>query len=58
MQFNNGASVEDPNQPDWLKKKSLREIEMIRETKKNDIIHRVLGDGSGANVKTLAVTPG
>jgi hypothetical protein len=36
----------------------LREIEVIRETKKNDLIHRVLGDGSGANVKTIAVTPG
>lgn len=53
-----GASIEDPSQPEWLKKKSLREIEMIRETKKNDIVHKVLGDGSNANVKTLAVTPG
>ena len=58
MQFNVGGSIEDSSQPDWLKKKSLREIEVIRETKKNDIIHRVLGDGSGANVKTMAITPG
>ena len=29
------TSVEDPSQPDWAKFKSLREIEMIRETKKD-----------------------
>jgi hypothetical protein len=58
MQFNGGGSIEDSSQPEWLKKKSLREIEVIRETKKNDIIHRVLRDGSGGNVKTMAVTPG
>ena len=29
------VSVEDPSQPDWAKFKSLREIEMIRETKKD-----------------------
>jgi len=32
------ASVEDPSQPDWMKVKSLREIETIRESKKRDII--------------------
>ena len=32
------ASVEDPSLPDWMKVKSLREIETIRETKKRDII--------------------
>lgn len=60
MQLHGNISVEDPNQPEWLKKKSLREIEIIRETKKQDIVSQVLGEsGSGMNnVKTLAVTPG
>lgn len=40
----NHTSIEDPNQPDWAKYKSLREIEMIRETKKEGIISRVLND--------------
>jgi hypothetical protein len=38
------ASVEDPSQPDWAKFKSLREIEMIRETKKEQVINMVLND--------------
>ena len=38
------ASVEDPTQPEWAKYKSLREIEMIRDTKKEQIINRVLED--------------
>lgn len=33
------AAVEDPAQPEWMKVKSLREIETIRETKKRDIIN-------------------
>lgn len=37
------ASVEDPSQPDWMKVKSLREIETIRETKKRDIINQMIG---------------
>ena len=37
------ASVEDPKQPDWMKHKSLREIEVIRETKKNEIVQEVMG---------------
>lgn len=32
------ASIEDPSQPEWQKMKSLREIETIRETKKNEIV--------------------
>ena len=32
------ASVDDPHQPDWMKVKSLREIETIRESKKRDIL--------------------
>jgi hypothetical protein len=38
------VSVEDPNQPDWMKLKSLREIEMIRATKKDNILTRVMED--------------
>jgi hypothetical protein len=36
-------SVEDPSQPDWLKHKSLREIEVIRETKKDLIVNNLFG---------------
>ena len=39
-------SVEDPTQPDWAKYKSLKEIEVIRETKKDQILSRVLDDYS------------
>jgi hypothetical protein len=35
-------SVEDPNQPDWIKLKSLRDIEMIRENKKRHVITKVM----------------
>ena len=35
-------TIEDPSQPDWLKLKSLREIEVFRESKKHDIIKRVM----------------
>jgi hypothetical protein len=38
------ASVEDPTKPDWAKYKSLREIEMIRETKKDQILSRVMNE--------------
>lgn len=37
-------SVDDPSQPDWAKFKSLREIEMIRETKKDKILSKVMDD--------------
>ncbi len=50
-------SIEDPNQPDWAKFKSLREIEMIRETKKEDVISKVLNDYV-SNVQLLNVIPG
>ena len=51
------ASVEDPSQPDWLKLKSLREIEMIRDSKKEHVLNRVMEEYvSGA--EQLAVLPG
>lgn len=33
------ASVDDPSQPDWLKSKSLKEIEIIRETKRDQLVN-------------------
>jgi len=52
------ASVEDPSQPEWMKAKSLREIETIRETKKRDIISQVMGAESMAACPILNVMPG
>jgi hypothetical protein len=53
MQF----SIEDSNQPDWMKLKSLREIEIFRETKKNHMITKVMEEYvSGA--EQLSVMPG
>lgn len=52
------SSIEDPQQPEWLKHKSLREIEIIRETKKNEIVNKLLNDTINSNVKQLHVTPG
>jgi hypothetical protein len=39
-----GVSVEDPSQPDWAKYKSLREIETIRQTKKEQVVNRVMDE--------------
>jgi hypothetical protein len=36
-----GSAVEDPNQPDWMKHKALREVETIRESKKSLILDRL-----------------
>ena len=52
------ASVEDPSQPDWMKVKSLREIETIRETKKRDILGQVMGAESMGTCPTINVMPG
>jgi hypothetical protein len=52
------SSIEDPSQPEWLKHKSLREIEVIRETKKNEIVNKLLNDTINSNIKQLNVTPG
>lgn len=41
-----------------MKLKSLREIETIRETKKNEIVSQMLHDRASNNVKTLTVQPG
>ena len=52
------TSIEDPRQPDWMKHKSLREIEIIRETKKNDIVNQVFGVDSEGGGDIFNVTPG
>lgn len=52
------ASVEDPSQPEWMKVKSLREIETIRETKKRDILNQVMGAESMVTCPTINVMPG
>ena len=52
------ASLEDSRQPDWMKHKSLREIEMIREAKKHDVIHQMLGVEAESECPILNVTPG
>ena len=49
--------MEDPNQPDWAKYKSLREIEMIRDTKKGQMLNRVLEDYV-QGTEQLSVIPG
>ena len=52
------ASVEDPAQPDWMKVKSLREIETIRETKKRDILNALIGVEGEGSCPTVNVMPG
>lgn len=52
------ASVEDPEKPDWMKHKSLREIETIRETKKRDILNQIIGGGIDGQSPVLNVMPG
>jgi len=39
MGTNGSAAVDDSSMPDWMKVKSLREIETIRETKKREMIN-------------------
>ena len=57
MPLSTYAAVEDPTQPDWMKLKSLREIEMIRATKKEHVITRVMEDYVSGN-EQLSVLPG
>lgn len=51
------SSVENINQSDQEKFMSLRDIQTIRETKKNEIVSSIFGETSGSNDK-LAVIPG
>ena len=52
-----GVSVEDPSQPDWAKYKSLREIETIRQTKKEQVVNRVM-DEYCIGTQQLSIQPG
>jgi hypothetical protein len=52
------VSIEDSNQPEWQKHKSLREIEVIRESKKTDILNSVFGLDVDNLAPAFNVTPG
>jgi len=52
------VSIEDSSQPEWQKLKSLREIEIIRESKKTDILNSVFGLDPDHNAPSFNVTPG
>lgn len=51
------ASLDDENMPYHIKEKSLRDIQMIRETKKNDIVNSVFSSNS-SNTATVHFVPG
>lgn len=50
-------SIEDPSQPEWMKFKSLKEIELLRESKKENIINSVMADFA-EDQYTIHVIPG
>lgn len=52
------TALEDPSKPEWMKVKSLREIEIIRESKKRDIIQQLMGTESQGTCPILNVMPG
>lgn len=52
------APVDDSSQPDWMKAKSLREIETIRETKKRDMLNHIMGVSGEDSSKIVNVIPG
>ena len=54
---NVSSVVEDPSQPDWKKYKTLQEIDMIRQTKKDMIINQVMGNFM-TDSKMVSVIPG
>ena len=51
------TAVADPSQPDWARYKSLREIDQVRQAKKDAIINQVLGDYM-EDCQMVALTPG
>jgi hypothetical protein len=51
------SSIEDETIPYHIKEKSLRDIQMIRETKKNEIVNQAFGSISIKN-ETVHVVPG
>ena len=52
------ASGEEPGQPDWMKVRSLREIETIRETKKREMIDQMMGQENDNICPVVNVVPG
>lgn len=52
------ASVEDKSMPEWMKQKSLRDIEVIREARKEDILNSVFGFDGDNDYPMFNVTPG
>jgi hypothetical protein len=51
------TTVEDPRQPDWKKQKSLQEIDLIRQAKKEQLINSVMGSYT-TNSKIISLIPG
>lgn len=57
LNFSSITNVEDPNQPDWVKMKSLREIETIRATKKELVLNKLMEEYVTGG-EQLSVVPG
>ncbi|CDW71325.1 UNKNOWN [Stylonychia lemnae] len=51
------TQVDDPSQPDWAKHKSLKEIEVIRETKRDQVLSKVLEEYT-QTTEQVSVVPG
>jgi len=52
------AKVWDPNQPEWVKQKNLREIATIRESQKNGLVQHKFYGVDSSNNQELFVSPG
>lgn len=51
------ATFDDPGQADWIKQRQLREIEMLRQTKKQQIISELMGNYMADSIM-VHVVPG
>jgi len=51
------TSIDDSKLPDWMKHKSLREIEVIRESKKLSVVNSAIGEENDPKDR-LCVMPG
>ena len=51
------ATFDDPGQADWVKQRQLREIEMLRQTKKQQIISELMGNYMADSIM-VHVVPG
>jgi hypothetical protein len=53
------AAVDDPQQPDWIKSKSLKEIEINRNNQRHNIVSQALQNTSTNHLtKRLTATAG